>query len=104
MTRALTLDANFPFALYVQGHLYAQAGRLDDAIAAFERAVVTSGRTAKYLYVLAETYVQAGRKDQAALLLRELVNQSQTGFVPPEFIRNLSAELKPGTEAARQSR
>ena len=95
VTRALTLDADFPFAHYVLGHLDIAAGRTNDAIAAFQKAVVSSGRTPKYLYSLAEAYVQAGQRDQAERILGELREQSERAFVPPEFIRQLADELKP---------
>jgi TolB-like protein/DNA-binding winged helix-turn-helix (wHTH) protein/Tfp pilus assembly protein PilF len=95
VTRALTLDADFPFAHYVQGHLDNAAGRTNDAIVAFQKAVASSGRTPKYLYSLAEAYVKAGRKDQAERILVELREQSDKAFVPPEFIRQLADQLKP---------
>ena len=58
--RALALDPQFPFAFYVQGHLCAAAGKLAGAISAYQKAVVSSGRTPKYLYFLAQTYVKSG--------------------------------------------
>jgi TolB-like protein/DNA-binding winged helix-turn-helix (wHTH) protein/Tfp pilus assembly protein PilF len=95
VTQALTLDADFPFAHYVQGHLDTAAGRTNDAIVAFQKAVASSGRTPKYLYALAEAYVKAGRKGEAEGILVELREQSDKAFVPPEFIRQLADQLKP---------
>lgn len=91
--RALAFDPNFPFALYVQGHLYEAAGRLADAITAFQRAVISSGRTPKYLYALANVYLKAGQRLQAASVLQELQAQSATAYVPPEYIQALSNAL-----------
>jgi TolB-like protein/Tfp pilus assembly protein PilF len=93
VNRAFALDPNFPFALYVQGNLYAATGKLDDAIATFQKAVVTSGRTPKYVFTLAQTYLTAGRREEAVHLLQELRKQSETEFVPPEFIERLSVKL-----------
>jgi TolB-like protein/DNA-binding winged helix-turn-helix (wHTH) protein/Tfp pilus assembly protein PilF len=95
VTRALMLDPDFPFAHYVQGHIDIAAGRTNDAIAAFQRAVASSGRTPKYLYSLAEAYVKAGQRDQAERILGELREQSERAFVPPDFIRQLADALEP---------
>jgi TolB-like protein/DNA-binding winged helix-turn-helix (wHTH) protein/Tfp pilus assembly protein PilF len=91
--RALALDPNFPFALYVQGRLHEAAGKLTDSIAAFQRAVASSGRTPKYLYALAKVYIKAGQRPEAAGILRELQAQSATGYVPADFIQDLSKRL-----------
>jgi TolB-like protein/DNA-binding winged helix-turn-helix (wHTH) protein/Tfp pilus assembly protein PilF len=92
--RALTLDPNFPFALYVQGHLYEDDGRLADSITAFQKAVNSSGHTPKYLYALAKVCTKAGRRPQAESILHELEAQSANGYVPPEFIEGLSKDLR----------
>jgi TolB-like protein/DNA-binding winged helix-turn-helix (wHTH) protein/Tfp pilus assembly protein PilF len=91
--RALALDPNFPFALYVEGHLYESAGKLTEAIASFQKAVTSSGRTPKYLYALAKVCLKAGQRPQAASILRELEAQSATAYVPQEFIRDLSKSV-----------
>jgi Tfp pilus assembly protein PilF len=93
VNRALALDPNSPFGLYVQGHLFADSGRLQDAIHAFERAVASSGRTPKYLFVLARTYIRAGKRDAALNLLEVLQKQAEAGYVPPEYLQRLRAEL-----------
>jgi pentatricopeptide repeat protein len=94
VTRALSLDPNFPFALYVAGRLFVRQGKLDDAIAEFGKAVDSSGRAPKYLFMLADAYVKAGRRDQARKLLDELKEQSHTRYVAPNYLQSLSDELK----------
>jgi pentatricopeptide repeat protein len=94
VARALSLDANFPFARYVAGRLLIRQGKLDDAIAEFDKAVASSGRAPKYLYMLADTYVKAGRKEEARKLLDELKEQSRTRYVAPDYLQSLTNELK----------
>lgn len=48
VTRALGLDPNFPFALYIQGHLFEHNHRFEAAVMQFQKAVNSSGRTPKF--------------------------------------------------------
>jgi TolB-like protein/DNA-binding winged helix-turn-helix (wHTH) protein/Tfp pilus assembly protein PilF len=93
VTRALALDSNSPFGLYIKGHLFEQNHQLDAAIAQFQRAADSSGRTAKYLFTLADAYLQAGRKSDAKTILVELEQQNKTRYVSPDYLRRLSDEL-----------
>ncbi len=93
VTHALALDPNFPFALYIQGHLFEHNHRLDAAVMQFQKAVNSSGRTPKYLFTLADAYLQAGRKEDARKILAELQQQSQTQYVSPDYLRHLSNQL-----------
>jgi TolB-like protein/DNA-binding winged helix-turn-helix (wHTH) protein len=90
VTRALALDPNFPFALYIQGHLFEHDHRLEAAVMQFQKAVNSSGRTPKYLFTLADAYVQAGRKGDARRILAELQQQSKAQYVSPDYLRRLS--------------
>jgi TolB-like protein/DNA-binding winged helix-turn-helix (wHTH) protein/Tfp pilus assembly protein PilF len=93
VTRALALDPNSPFGLYIQGHLFEQNHQLDAAITQFQKAADSSGRTAKYLFTLADAYLQAGRKADARTILVELEQQNKTQYVSPDYLRRLSDEL-----------
>ena len=93
VTRALALDPNSPFGLYIQGHLFEQNHQLDAAITQFQKAADSSGRTAKYLFTLANAYLQAGRKADARTILVELQQQNKTQYVSPDYLRRLSDEL-----------
>jgi TolB-like protein/DNA-binding winged helix-turn-helix (wHTH) protein/Tfp pilus assembly protein PilF len=93
VTRALALDPNSPFGLYIQGHLFEQNHQLEAAITQFQKAADSSGRTAKYLFTLANAYLQAGRKADARTILVELEQQSKTQYVSPDYLRRLSDEL-----------
>jgi TolB-like protein/DNA-binding winged helix-turn-helix (wHTH) protein/Tfp pilus assembly protein PilF len=92
--RALALDPNFPFALYVRGRLDTQAGKLTDAVADFQKAATSSGRTPKYLFMLANAYLKVGNHRDAASLLEELREQSRLRYVPEDYIQSLSEKLK----------
>jgi Tfp pilus assembly protein PilF len=94
--RASAIDPNYPFALYIQGHLFLHDKKWDSAIAQFQKAVSTSGRTPKYLNALAVAYLKAGRKDEARGVLAELEQQSKTKYVPPDYLRRLSELLAQG--------
>ena len=91
----MDLDPNFPFALYVSGNLYTQAGRLAEAVGEFQRAVVSSGRTPKYLFMLANAYLEMGKRSEASKLLEELREQAKIGYVPPDYIGSLAGKLRP---------
>jgi TolB-like protein/DNA-binding winged helix-turn-helix (wHTH) protein/Tfp pilus assembly protein PilF len=93
VTRALALDPNSPFGLYIQGHLLERNHQLDAAITQFQKAVESSGRTAKYLFTLADAYRQANRKADARTILVELEQQRKTQYVSPDYLRRLSDEL-----------
>jgi TolB-like protein len=93
VTRALALDPNSPFGLYIQGRLFEHDHRLAAAVMQFQKAVNASGRTPKYLFTLADAYLQAGRKGDAREILAELQQQSKTQYVSPDYLRRLSDEL-----------
>jgi TolB-like protein/DNA-binding winged helix-turn-helix (wHTH) protein/thioredoxin-like negative regulator of GroEL len=91
--RALDLDPNYPFALYIQGHLYQDERKYDQAIAQFTKAVSSSGRTPKYLFALAGAYIAQGNRSSALQILAELQQQAKTDYVPPEYLHTLAAKL-----------
>jgi TolB-like protein/DNA-binding winged helix-turn-helix (wHTH) protein/Tfp pilus assembly protein PilF len=91
--RALALDPNSPFGLYIQGRLFEQNGQLDAAITQFQKAAASSGRTAKYLFTLSNAYLQAGRKADARTILVELEQQNKRQYVSPDYLRRLSDAL-----------
>jgi TolB-like protein/DNA-binding winged helix-turn-helix (wHTH) protein len=91
--RALAIDPEYPFALYVWGHLDEAGGQTRDALAHYEHAVTASGRTPKYLNQLAVACIKAGQRERARKLLDELREQSKTQYVPAEYIERLSKQL-----------
>lgn len=93
VTRALALDPNSPFGLYIQGRLFEQNHRWEEAILQFQKAVTSSGRTPKYLFMLADAYLQTGRKEDAGKILVELQQQNKTQYVSPNYLQRLSDEL-----------
>ena len=93
VTRALALDANSPFGLYIQGRLFEHNHRLGAAVMQFQKAVDSSGRTPKYLFTLADAYLQAGKEGEARKIFAELQQQSKTRYVSPDYLRRLSDEL-----------
>lgn len=91
--RALSIDPEYPFALYVMGHLDEADGHVSDALAHYEHAVTASGRTPKYLNQLAVACIRAGQRERARKLLDELREQSKRQYVPAEYIERLSKQL-----------
>lgn len=90
---AIKLDPNYPFALYIQGHLYEHEAKHAEAIGQYSKAVASSGRAPKYLYSLAGAYIAAGNRDAAAQILNELRAQAKTGYVPEDYLQHLSQKL-----------
>jgi tetratricopeptide (TPR) repeat protein len=81
----LEVDPAFPAALSDLGRSYAQAGRYDEAIVAFEEAR-RLGFIGKYSAGLAHSYALAGRTDEARAILAELKRERQERYVSPHAI------------------
>ncbi|HKQ20105.1 MAG TPA: protein kinase [Candidatus Eisenbacteria bacterium] len=80
--RTLELDPTFVPALRSLGGALEQAGRIDEAIATYERALALPGEfSAKGL--LAHAYAVSGKKDRARELLAELTAASGSRYVAP---------------------
>lgn len=93
LQKALTLSPDYPSALYFLAKIDEQRGHRDQAVADLQRAVVSSGRTPKYLHALGMLYADVGKKNEARELLEELQRQSKVRFVDSVYVTNLRAKL-----------
>jgi len=93
--RTLELDPSYPAGYYFLGEVYAQQGKIDDAIAAQRKAaeLFGSGSASWPLAEIARDYVLAGRLPEARQALRDLLARSQHFHVPPYGIATLYAAL-----------
>jgi TolB-like protein len=82
LQHTIDLDPTFFFSYWFLSILYARQGRLDDAIAASEKANELSGGTAITIGDLGKVYALAGRTAQARQLLEELSRRRQSAYVP----------------------
>ena len=80
---ALEQDPNFVPAHCALGRAYLQKGQIDDALTAFERAVLLSERATAPLTLLAVAAAHAGDHDRARDLMGELERRAAQDFVPP---------------------
>jgi Flp pilus assembly protein TadD len=96
LQKALTLSPDYPSALYFLAKMEEQRGNHDQAVADLQRAVVSSGRTPKYLHALGMLYAEVGRRNEARELLEELQRQSRLRFVDSVYVANLQAKLADG--------
>jgi TolB-like protein/DNA-binding winged helix-turn-helix (wHTH) protein/Tfp pilus assembly protein PilF len=92
-TEALRYQPEYPFALYIRGHVALRRDTPQDAIAQFTRARVASGRAPKYVAALAQAYIAASRQDDAAQAIDELRALSRNRYVPAGWIDDLSGRL-----------
>ncbi len=81
----------YPSALYFLGQLADQGGRHEEAIAHYQLAVTTSGRTPKYLRALGVAYAKFGKMGEAQTVLDELRQQSATRYVDPQYMTSIES-------------
>ncbi len=81
--RAMDLDLSMHIPHFMLAHTYAHLGRFEEAIVEAEKSCELSGRNARALGMLAWVYGQAGRQSEGRALLKELMTQRRTGYVPP---------------------
>ena len=79
--KALEMDPRFDFALWVIGVAYAQQGRIKDAIAAFNQAVILTGGGLTHLAHLGYAYGAANLRHEAGQVLADLSELSQQKYV-----------------------
>ena len=72
LRKILELDANFPYALGTLGSLYAQEGRLEEALALTERVYALTPWANTIVGQLAALLVRTGEKQRAEALLEPL--------------------------------
>ena len=77
------------FAYNLMGRTLATQGRLDEAIAAFERSYAADPIYLHPLFEMANVYIALGKVDEASQVLRELREANRTNPYP----RNREIEL-----------
>ena len=82
LRHALDLDPTFFFAYWFLSLVHAREGRIDEAIAASEKANELSGGTAITVGDLGKIYALAGRTTEARQLLEELTTRRRSTYVP----------------------
>jgi TolB-like protein/Flp pilus assembly protein TadD len=97
--RVLEIDCNYARAYEDLGRAYEVQGKYPQALAAFEKAVASSGRGSLYLTSLAHAWALAGRKQKALNILRELRALSESTYVSPFFIALVYAGLGDASQA-----
>jgi len=101
LQHAIDLDPTFFFSYWLLSIPYAHNGRLDEAIAAAEKANELSGGNAITLGQLGRFYGRAGRTAEARQLLEELTARRRLTYVPSSalsFIHRGLGELDEGLE------
>ncbi len=82
LQHTIDLDPTFFFAHWFLSLLHAREGRIDEAIAASEKANEFSGGTAITVGDLGKVYALAGRTAEARQLLEELRKRRRSTYVP----------------------
>jgi tetratricopeptide (TPR) repeat protein len=100
--KTLELDRNYWVGYYWLGEVYAQQGRVDDAIAAQQKAAEIFGTTSWPQAEIAHDYVLAGKLPEARQALRDLLARSQHFRVSPYGIAMIYAALGDKDQAFSQ--
>jgi TolB-like protein/tRNA A-37 threonylcarbamoyl transferase component Bud32/Tfp pilus assembly protein PilF len=82
LKHAIDLDPTFVESHWLISITYAVTGRIDEAIAAAEKANALSGGTARTLGLLGRAYGLAGRTAEARQLLEELEVRRRSSYIP----------------------
>jgi len=85
-SKAIDVDPNYLVALYLIGGCYTHAGRHDDALAVFAKAVEIAERAPFYVAYLAWAQAMAGRIEDARKGLAELEARAGSEYVSPLHI------------------
>lgn len=88
-TQILDMDSNFGMAYFFLGQAYEQKGLYPEAVAALERAVTLTERSAEALAWLGRTWALAGESGKAHTLLEELNRLALTRYVSPVLFAEL---------------
>ena len=80
---ALAQDPNFWLMHVTVGRVYEHTGRLNEAIAAYEKARDIDSSIPEILGDLGRAYARAGRRAEAEKILRELAERAQRSYVAP---------------------
>lgn len=93
LRKCLELDANYPLGNYMLGQVYAQQGRLAEAMAAQRKAADSFGNAAWPHVEIARNLVLAGKVAEARKALADLQARSPKIHVPPYLIATVYAAL-----------
>jgi serine/threonine-protein kinase len=92
--RALALDPDALYPLWMSGLTLQMLGNTAESVAAFERAVVLTGREQTYyLALLGGGYAAAGRREDARRVLGDLRERSSREYVAPYHLAFLHVPL-----------
>jgi len=91
--KTLEMDPTFVPAHLVLGQAYEQKSMPGKAIDELKKAVSLSGGSSLYVSSLAHAYAIAGRRGEAEMLLRQMNERAQHGYVPPFDIAIIYAGL-----------
>ena len=81
LKKTLDLDPNFPGARVTLGLVYAEQGKLDEAIIELQKVRQIVGEKSSYgLGALGYVYAKAGKKDEAHNVLERLLEFSKQGY------------------------
>jgi serine/threonine protein kinase/tetratricopeptide (TPR) repeat protein len=80
---ALELNPQFPWAHMLRGVIHLETGKPDEGIQAVEEAARLVGSSTVLLGILGHAYAMAGRTDEARRLLDEMLQFSQSKYMPP---------------------
>jgi len=80
--RALLFDPNDWFQHYTLGVGYEGTGKLQEAIAEYQKAIETSGGSQEPTIALAHAYAAVGKKAEAEKILRDLESHSKATASP----------------------
>jgi serine/threonine-protein kinase len=93
LRHAIDLDPTFFFSYWLLSTVLLMDGRLDEAIAAAEKANELSGGNAATLGSLGRAYGQAGRTAEARQLLEELTARRRLTYVPASALASVHRGL-----------
>ena len=96
---ALELAPGFGYAREQLAHALLLQGRADEAVAEFERAAATSGPRGPALRAYA--FAATGRRAEATRILRDLVTEGASEYVPPFHVAMAYAGLGDADAAIR---
>jgi serine/threonine-protein kinase len=99
LQRVRDADPSFVPAQLWLGQAFEATGRVEEAIAAFQRVRQLSGQTHTGLGDLARAYAVAGRRADATRLLDELLGLGRTRYVESDLIARIDLALGRRDEA-----
>ncbi|HMD36719.1 MAG TPA: tetratricopeptide repeat protein, partial [Vicinamibacterales bacterium] len=91
--KALDIDSNYLVALYLIGGAYTHAGRHEEALASFEKALKIAGRESFYVAHLAWAQAMAGHRDDARRGLADIEARAPREYVSPLHLAMVDAAL-----------